>query len=47
MLRDLGGRLVALERHDGHFSLQPGWVSLARSGHCLSFLFNAANHLED
>src|SRR5579863_6687498 len=44
-LRDLGGRLVRLDGLDSDFGLQAGWVTLTRSWHCLSFIFNAADHL--
>src|SRR5262249_10196988 len=44
-LSDLGGRLLAFDGLDGDLGLQAGWVTLARSGHWLSFIFNAAHHL--
>jgi len=44
-LRNLGGCLVRLDGLHSNFGLQAGRVILACSWHCLSFIFNAADHL--
>jgi hypothetical protein len=44
-LRDLGGRLMRLDGLHSNFGLQAGRVILTRSWHCLSSIFNAADHL--